>query len=111
MSDTSENSNICLNALNRAIAELSEDFTCQYKQNINCSVQCRPQFTFLYNSLADSFQKASEVCDKYLETSDLRVFVEDMIRLGYFSEVLFLKGLITDREVLKRILEEEAYYY
>ena len=110
MTSESANVNACLNALNKAIAEMSEDFTSQYKENINCSVQCRPQYTFLYISLAASFQRASEVCDKYLETSDLKVFVEDMIGLGYIGEVLFLKKLITDPDVLNRILQEEEYY-
>ena len=90
--------------LTKKVMKLKKKFCNQSNDNCEWAMHSRPEWANIYNDQLELYGKAIEICDKYLETLDIKEFVEEIIKIGLDLELQSLRKYIYDPIVLERLI-------
>lgn len=105
MSESTTNSDLKneIKVLSTELLELARD-------NMKSAMKSHAPLVYFYNSLAESYEKAFNICNQYFEDFNISHFVEEMIKHGYGFEILHLKKYVVDPNVLAKFSVFEKYF-
>lgn len=89
--------------LNNAIKVLQNKLSRSMNEENDTAVRSRTSYCHFHMSLAEYYSNAVDVCSQYFTTLNLSNFVNEMIQIGFISELYQLRQFIDDPQIVQQI--------